>query len=400
MDVRLPDGTVIKNVPEGTTKAELVSKLNAKGYDTSWYKPEEQPSPQQVDVPTPSLSELETGQAPVDVEGAKQIGETAGDFAKGVGHGVTLGFSDELRGGVGTLAELISPTDPELAKKGLFDRFAAVPELYKTYRDLGREDIEATKERSPTAFTTGQIAGSLIPTTTALKGAQLVGTAARSGGLGATAQLGEMTDISSEDQWKDVAYSAALGSAAGLGGYGLGKGVEKIGDLTKYGGRYIDDLSKKLARTKTEELLGGTMEGVEIGDKLAQHVARKTSESIPSVVKLGKVIQERVTGMKNITGADVVLGLSGLALGGPEEAASLVLGKKTLGALGKVAGQTGMGLSTIKSSLDTISKYAPRIQEAVRQGTPFTAINNILMQTEPEYREAYKEIDQELKDQQ
>jgi len=33
MDVRLPDGTVIKNVPEGTTKRQLLGKLEAKGYD-------------------------------------------------------------------------------------------------------------------------------------------------------------------------------------------------------------------------------------------------------------------------------------------------------------------------------------------------------------------------------
>ena len=35
MDVRLPDGTVIKNVPDGTTKADLVAKLQANGYDIS-----------------------------------------------------------------------------------------------------------------------------------------------------------------------------------------------------------------------------------------------------------------------------------------------------------------------------------------------------------------------------
>lgn len=33
MDVRLPDGTVIKNVPDGTTKQQLLGKLKAKGYD-------------------------------------------------------------------------------------------------------------------------------------------------------------------------------------------------------------------------------------------------------------------------------------------------------------------------------------------------------------------------------
>jgi hypothetical protein len=33
MDVRLPDGTIIQNVPEGTTKAQLTEKLRANGYD-------------------------------------------------------------------------------------------------------------------------------------------------------------------------------------------------------------------------------------------------------------------------------------------------------------------------------------------------------------------------------
>lgn len=37
MDVRLPDGTVIKNVPDGTSKADLVTKLTKSGYDTSMF---------------------------------------------------------------------------------------------------------------------------------------------------------------------------------------------------------------------------------------------------------------------------------------------------------------------------------------------------------------------------
>jgi len=35
MDVRLPDGTIIKDVPDGTTQAQLVGKLRASGYDVS-----------------------------------------------------------------------------------------------------------------------------------------------------------------------------------------------------------------------------------------------------------------------------------------------------------------------------------------------------------------------------
>jgi hypothetical protein len=42
VDVRLPDGTVIANVPDGTTKAQLIAKLEANGYDVSKLTPQTQ----------------------------------------------------------------------------------------------------------------------------------------------------------------------------------------------------------------------------------------------------------------------------------------------------------------------------------------------------------------------
>lgn len=55
MDVRLPDGTVLQNVPEGTTQAQLAQKLAANGYDVSklGMQPQAQaPSPSVMDKPT------------------------------------------------------------------------------------------------------------------------------------------------------------------------------------------------------------------------------------------------------------------------------------------------------------------------------------------------------------
>lgn len=51
MDVRLPDGTIIKNVPDGTSKADLVAKLQANGYDIS--KLTNAPATQEFVVQTP-----------------------------------------------------------------------------------------------------------------------------------------------------------------------------------------------------------------------------------------------------------------------------------------------------------------------------------------------------------
>ncbi len=41
MDVRLPDGTILQNVPDGTTKAQLMEKLSANGYDIGKLTPVE-----------------------------------------------------------------------------------------------------------------------------------------------------------------------------------------------------------------------------------------------------------------------------------------------------------------------------------------------------------------------
>jgi len=47
MDVRLPDGTIIKNVPDGTTKADLVAKLQRNGMavPAEWLQSTPQPAP-------------------------------------------------------------------------------------------------------------------------------------------------------------------------------------------------------------------------------------------------------------------------------------------------------------------------------------------------------------------
>ena len=48
MDVRLPDGTIIKNVPDGTTMADLVAKLQRNGMavPSEWLAATPTPKPQ------------------------------------------------------------------------------------------------------------------------------------------------------------------------------------------------------------------------------------------------------------------------------------------------------------------------------------------------------------------
>jgi len=80
MDVRLPDGTVIQNVPDTITKAELTTKLAANGYDTA-----------KLDAPADATAVLAQRQ----MRGAERertglggfienFGENVGDIATGV----------------------------------------------------------------------------------------------------------------------------------------------------------------------------------------------------------------------------------------------------------------------------------------------------------------------------
>lgn len=67
MDVRLPDGTIIKNVPDGTTKADLTAKLKANGYDVSSLE-----EPSFLDSAKSAVGNLAAGA----VRGAGSIGAT------------------------------------------------------------------------------------------------------------------------------------------------------------------------------------------------------------------------------------------------------------------------------------------------------------------------------------
>jgi hypothetical protein len=71
MDVRLPDGTLLRGVPEGTTKAQLYEKLKANGYDVSKLDAPEQEA-STLDKIKQGAADLAAGA----VRGAGSIGAT------------------------------------------------------------------------------------------------------------------------------------------------------------------------------------------------------------------------------------------------------------------------------------------------------------------------------------
>ena len=76
MDVRLPDGTIIKGVPDGMSKADLTAKLAANGYDVAKLSAASTPVPAPAAAPTPATVAPATAPAQNGIPLGRRIIET------------------------------------------------------------------------------------------------------------------------------------------------------------------------------------------------------------------------------------------------------------------------------------------------------------------------------------
>lgn len=185
MDVRLPDGTVIENVPEGTTKAQLVQKLATKGYDVSWYKPEADKPEQKVGY----------GGTAEEMPWYKQLAAGAGGALTGMGMGIRQ------------MTNLSPPTEEEVK-----DYQASMQGLRGTGAGFAGEIIGNI---APGAIGMGAV--SAIPRVAGLLSGGGVAAAKTIAGLGGAigAAEGAMTPVT-EDQSRlgNVAIQGTLGAVA------------------------------------------------------------------------------------------------------------------------------------------------------------------------------------------
>lgn len=94
MDVTLPDGTTVKGVPDGMTKADLVAKLNANGHDTSWYKPEAPAAPSMGQQFMKGIGNISSAPEVLANLATSGLGQVAGGF-HGLGTVLTGGGLDK-----------------------------------------------------------------------------------------------------------------------------------------------------------------------------------------------------------------------------------------------------------------------------------------------------------------
>ena len=150
MDVRLPDGTIISNIPDGTSKADIIAKLKSGGYDTS------------------KLEAIAAG-APAPEEPARG---TVGDYAGAIGSGVMALNKNLASLPAGVLRGVTDVTDTAalLGARGL-DYLVPRGQAPETTRE---EDIQASIDRRKAQY--NKMWGDQAPADVGRLGGQIVAT--------------------------------------------------------------------------------------------------------------------------------------------------------------------------------------------------------------------------------
>lgn len=353
----------------------------------------------------------------------------------GVGQGVSMGFGDELVGGLGALrAKMYGSQDP-------------YADLYKKLRDKARAQVTLAKADNPKSYMAGNIGGSaatsLIPGLGIAKGATLAGAAGKAALAGGLVGAGE-SEADLTDPLRNggkFAGDVALGAGTGFATQGVlgaaGKGLSKVtpsalrdiaetraakavlgnnqksfteaaarpGGVRALGRSMLDEgIVSPLASTETmlTRATGKTKEyGSQIGDllenideKLGKHTLKGTDiadeiiayrQSIPDVpqnetVRESLRKQAQYYAEKPAFGARDLQDLKNAYRYDPREQASLSLGKEATNELKKIVG------TDLEKNIEKMAPLAGKDADYAKlkegYGAAITAKNALKRQTQ------------------
>lgn len=243
MDVKLPDGTIVRNVPEGTTKAQLMAKLGKS-------KP-------------------------------------TGSFGHGLSNAATLGFLDELGAVADTLGIGMSGEERPNIWKG--DSFGSA---WRQNQRRNEQVLRQKRAENPGEYMAGEIAGALVLPTSKLSAAKgwkgIAGSAAEGAAYGGAYGAG-----SAEGDLTQRARGALTGVAYGAGGGAGGRIVgNKIGQIV--GGKQVSPAVRKLADE------GIVMTPGQRGGRIAKGYEEGLLGSIPFVKAIPQAAKARGVEQLNV----------------------------------------------------------------------------------------------------
>lgn len=200
--------------------------------------------------------------APIDLVPAPQttkpIPSVYDAVLRGAGQGVSLGWDDELMGGLGAIDEFVRRGATKLsdvvgAKRITEDvpveredlpLLDAMKARYQRERDANRTDINAAREARPKTFLGAQLGGALLMPTPGAKGSAIQ-KALGLAGVGAISGAGGSEAKTAAGLGLDTAMGGAIGG--GIGGLSAGLGVV---------GNKLGELAAKIRADKQAKVLG------------------------------------------------------------------------------------------------------------------------------------------------
>lgn len=290
------------------------------------------------------------GQAKAD--GFRPVGgalETLQDTGRGVLQGATLGFGDEIAGGLGAAGQAIK-------KLSLSD----VVSDYVSNRDSERKANEEAKTRSPIAYGTGQVGGAVASSLVA-PGAG----AAKIAAMGAAEGLGSSNaDLTTGKGAFDAALDTAKGGATGFI-------AGKAGELLAPAGNAVKTGLEEVATNPTLSKVAAVNPAGRVVDAITKRLGLPLAE-IPGADTTAGKIATRVAG-NFVPGAQYV--------------------QKVSDAAAVVQKGAAIAVDTIDKIAPMLGKYGPVLQQAAQRGSSSLATTNFLLQqTDPEYQEKLKAI--------
>jgi hypothetical protein len=264
-------------------------------------------------------------------------------LGRGALQGGTLGFSDEIAGGIEAAMDKIRGGHEDIGK------------LYVKHRDESRANNAAAEQANPIAYGGGKLAGTLAPALLT-GGASVPEQLLAGGALGAASGLGEANELD-----KDALAKAALGAAGGVAGAGIG------GALAKGAGA--------LATPVAEAAEG-------LGAKLANPALQQAVDSVSKKVALGA-----------LGAGHFVPGLHAVAAGAAAVPGVVRAAGKVLPSLAKTLGRVGAAAT---KNPGLLGNYGAKLAAASQAGpAAFNAMHFSLAQTDPEYQKKVLEVQNE-----
>ena len=296
MDVRLPDGTIIRNVPEGTTKEQIAQKLQAKGMQVpkEWMQSQPAQEPQPQADPLSRTERFTKGlRDPID-GGAQLLTKVLPDGVVNAGNRLNNWIADKT----GLVARL-----PE----GGVDQQVRQDEAeYQARRQAsGESGLDGWRVTGNILNPVNLAAASRLPAAATMAGK--VGLGALGGGASALSQPITQGDNFAEEKLKQVGTGAAFGGLTPLAIAGAGRLISPLTSRDQG----LQLLRAQGVRPTIGQTLGGFANKLEekaqslpiMGDAIASARARSVDQlnlaainraTAPIGVKVNKLGQEGI----------------------------------------------------------------------------------------------------------